>query len=649
MEPLKTGGQLREYDTYRLCGEAWGTMIEGFEMVDGGKFEVALVGDFQCGKSTFFNMLCGGRDISPRGNGVKTSSCAVSVCAICGGAEYAVLEWYSEAELIKKLRDIKEDCESRGESIEYDRAERIITTFRSELPTLLYCRKVGVETARSCLSYPLDWEQRWEVHKNDGGYHSIKDLAFFFLKRVVFHLDVELPLEGMFTDTPGFNAGAWDSLTAKEAMRRANVIVCIMNGREKVVTDTYFRAFDWLKREGLASKLYFSVNAKSLSRGELFAKTNRAEIMRRGFVIDQGDIPVFSALLAYMTASSMCSKGDVGRAIADWLDLDILDDKDKISVLASSRQQIEKAIQLTQMLSSLRSFAERIRNRPPVVGCVEEGLVNSSRGLVPDAGYVWLNPSDPQDMRVKWVPGSRMPNHPHVLAGAKAKNWIPEAGYDWVSDSPGDLRVCWKPGKPYSSDSVYIVADKTEGTWRPVDGFDWIDATNMGTKLGKGVRWCPGRDHPFLSGVIATTTVGSWKPKEGYRWADDTSPTSMMRYGCVWSPGMPHSEIANIRASKDVGDWEPAPGYMWSDWFEWLVNSITPTLNQKLKSGVKWAPGTAHPDYPHVEAASERDRWVPEDGWRFVNADSNDFRVREGDIIEKAGDGIRSIFSELFS
>ena len=50
-------------------------------------FEIALVGEFQGGKSTTFNALCDGRDISPRGlggGGIKTSAAVISAQNIAG-------------------------------------------------------------------------------------------------------------------------------------------------------------------------------------------------------------------------------------------------------------------------------------------------------------------------------------------------------------------------------------------------------------------------------------------------------------------------------------------------------------------------------------------------------------------------------------
>ena len=51
------------------------------------QFEIGLVGEFQGGKSTTFNALCDGRDLSPRGlggGGIKTSAALVSAQNIAG-------------------------------------------------------------------------------------------------------------------------------------------------------------------------------------------------------------------------------------------------------------------------------------------------------------------------------------------------------------------------------------------------------------------------------------------------------------------------------------------------------------------------------------------------------------------------------------
>lgn len=63
---------------------------------------------------------------------------------------------------------------------------------------------------------------------------------------------------------------------------------------------------------------------------------------------------------------------------------------------------------------------------------------------LPEDGYTWINnPPVPGDFRVKWTPGRRSSQHPHVVAAGAEGRWLPEAGYTWVNNPPvpGDFRV----------------------------------------------------------------------------------------------------------------------------------------------------------------------------------------------------------------
>ncbi len=67
-------------------------------------FEIVLVGEFQGGKSTTFDTICDGREISPRGSGIKTSACVVSATALPKEKdEYVELTWKSNAELLQTM------------------------------------------------------------------------------------------------------------------------------------------------------------------------------------------------------------------------------------------------------------------------------------------------------------------------------------------------------------------------------------------------------------------------------------------------------------------------------------------------------------------------------------------------------------------
>lgn len=66
-------------------------------------FEIVLVGEFQGGKSTTFNAMCG-REISPMGIGIKTSACKISAQAIAADQEeYVELRWKTDEELTETI------------------------------------------------------------------------------------------------------------------------------------------------------------------------------------------------------------------------------------------------------------------------------------------------------------------------------------------------------------------------------------------------------------------------------------------------------------------------------------------------------------------------------------------------------------------
>ena len=74
------------------------------------QFEIVLIGEFQGGKSTTFNAICDGREISPRGVMIKTSACKISAVNISqpDQQEYAEIHWRSDEELFLGMSKILE-------------------------------------------------------------------------------------------------------------------------------------------------------------------------------------------------------------------------------------------------------------------------------------------------------------------------------------------------------------------------------------------------------------------------------------------------------------------------------------------------------------------------------------------------------------
>ena len=83
------------------------------------QFEIVLVGEFQGGKSTTFNALCDGRDLSPRGlggGGIKTSAAIISAQNIsdnetkAGLDEWAEITFKTKYEIQKGMFDLLRDA-----------------------------------------------------------------------------------------------------------------------------------------------------------------------------------------------------------------------------------------------------------------------------------------------------------------------------------------------------------------------------------------------------------------------------------------------------------------------------------------------------------------------------------------------------------
>ncbi|MBX9681848.1 MAG: hypothetical protein K2X38_24070 [Gemmataceae bacterium] len=68
-------------------------------------------------------------------------------------------------------------------------------------------------------------------------------------------------------------------------------------------------------------------------------------------------------------------------------------------------------------------------------------VLGSDNKWHPTAGYTWFS-SDPKDLRVRWVPGTRYPTEPNVVAGQQENKWFPVAGYQWLDQkNEKDMRV----------------------------------------------------------------------------------------------------------------------------------------------------------------------------------------------------------------
>lgn len=355
-------------------------------------FEIVLVGEFQGGKSTTFNTVCDGRDISPRGIGIKTSACKVSAVSLPENQEeFAEIRWKSDIELFMTMYDIIKNNiadQSDRDSFEkkcIDKTGNFIGTltdpeiFRTakgcidkewqiynsnranydpqdtgkldllQISTLILhffndsglikmreqCR-IEVAELGNLVAFPRDWAIRWE----EGGQNTqfqLNEICFVFLASTLCHIHCK-NLERLgctVTDCPGLFAGPWDTAIAQTAMREADAILYLIGG-DRTITANDLKALNQILLSKQEHKLFFAINAKrdmETIKGSL-RPTDAAAIKARGFELaSEETIFIFHARLAFNAKGRDTAQDnwrrEVRTDISNFLLLDPYDERDQ--------------------------------------------------------------------------------------------------------------------------------------------------------------------------------------------------------------------------------------------------------------------------------------------------------------------------------
>lgn len=276
-------------------------------------YTLVLIGGFQSGKSTLFNYLCDGRELSPagpNGGGIRTSGCKVSAHPIQeGGKEHAVITWSKPEELLAALGtslikyyeepttfscltpaevnlDNAEDREKlAGFAIqELTSSAAALTDENRELLrfTLIICRfyeqfaercKAGSMECKpsesvKITSYPQAWGKKWAAIQENETWHelpdfSIEDIQFVFCGGVDLFLDSPIlrDIGCSVIDCPGLYISKWDTEIATHCIKEANAILYMIEG-DKALSQDAVRAIEECIRLGGAHKIIFGANLK---------------------------------------------------------------------------------------------------------------------------------------------------------------------------------------------------------------------------------------------------------------------------------------------------------------------------------------------------------------------------------------------------
>lgn len=462
-------------------------------------FEIALVGDFQGGKSTTFNALLG-RSLSPCGFGIKTSACAVTARALAENEkkEYAQPIWRTQEWLNAVVEEAERDDADGVETFlrksqDFRRVAAIIKRFArsAKLAALQKQSTVEIKTAQSWLPYPEDWDIRWTKDPS-GKSFSLMEILPIFLERIVFHIKPSgvisfLPYD--LTDAPGFDAGAWDSLLSRETMLRANVLVCVLNGRHRAIDGygPFMEELLWILGTGHAEKMLFAQNGEGLEREELIARTNAAILRQKGFSLTKVEPITFDA----KTAMGAQSPTDVNVS------------------------------RIIDLFAGIKKLSEGFKEGIPTV------KIRWTDGGIPklSPGYGW---------------NTRKADGPFGLF--ETIKWIPAKDHEISSCIKSELK---------------------EGAWRPAPGYVWDDGDSISDKARTKniiqVRWQCNMRHRDVAHVVSGSRHGMWMPEEGYEWVDSTSYKSKLKWGVRWMPGLLSKTKKHMISGRTEGTWESSP------------------------------------------------------------------------------------------
>ena len=293
------------------------------------QFDVVLLGDFQYGKSTTLDTLCGGREMSPQGEGTTpTSAVPVSIqCLERGETEEwgeirfktkrtlageihdtfaAEIDSAESAHPLKKylaagdgtyrsrfcdgfdldnpahLADARAALEAAWEQYRRDDESKFHFDTRQrqlmEVATLVV-RFYGTPACRAMLGakrcpldetggyvwFPGDWSQG--AAKGFGYEVGFEDARFAFVESVILHLRSPFleKLGCRVTDCPGLDASAYDKEITRRALLRADGVLFVHKCQKMIGASALGSLFEFVKETGRDDRTCLALNLWGIS------------------------------------------------------------------------------------------------------------------------------------------------------------------------------------------------------------------------------------------------------------------------------------------------------------------------------------------------------------------------------------------------
>ena len=313
------------------------------------QFRIVLISEFECGKSTTFNAICGGAEISPRGRMLRTSGTVISaqntldpqkantanviwrsdrellLCFVkhlllqlkgldnkrfsgCSNAEQLCdkLRLPRDIELLKQaIRNHIQTFGSNSIPTEEEEALRIAllicefydSTVLDQMKQMPHLRAVDVERI---VRFPKDWIKF--DPKKAGIPFIAEECIFLFIKEVKLYIPSEsLRRSGsVLVDCPGLSASDYDTKVTFDILENADAIWILYKDKGMGQEDLkYTRQLLQLKNK----HIFFTVNARETSVENVTAAIIPNHILnlkKAGCELKKEDFHVYNALLALL-------------------------------------------------------------------------------------------------------------------------------------------------------------------------------------------------------------------------------------------------------------------------------------------------------------------------------------------------------------
>lgn len=314
------------------------------------QFSVALIGEYQGGKSTTVDALCGGREISPRGNYIKTSSCRIEVSSISKDKEeYATICWKSNVEIVKTIslllgsidpvllgydesskkrfsyeeyinlddaqhvKLIKEAIEEKAQNLDDTDPGikdiiligRFIVSFYDKTKELRRYSQCSIVEASNIMTFPDKMMERYNNANGDVSVFTPQESLFAFVQTVKCYIhskDLER-LGCSVVDCPGLFASDYDTSIALDTIIHSDAVLYLLSGQKQYALgdqkaiNTIYKLGKMAQPEFDGRNIFFAINQHKPVEQTTFVNLDLSMINETGFKKEK--LPMYNALLYF--------------------------------------------------------------------------------------------------------------------------------------------------------------------------------------------------------------------------------------------------------------------------------------------------------------------------------------------------------------